>query len=67
MKIGSPKIDFCFEVFKLLKNHVLSYLTGATWHKDRNLLKLTAIFIASLMKKTIFSSSSHQSVGRFFV
>ena len=52
IKIGSPKIDFCFEVFKLLKNHVLSYLTGATWHKDRNLLKLTAIFIASLMKKT---------------
>ena len=52
IKIGSPKIDFCFEVFKLLKNHVLSYLTGATQHKDRNLLKIRATFIASLMKKT---------------
>ena len=27
---ASPKIDFYFEVFKQLKNHVLSYLTGAT-------------------------------------
>ena len=29
-KMASPKIDFYFEVFKQLKNHVLSYLTGAT-------------------------------------
>ena len=26
----SLKIDFYFEVFKQLKDHVLSYLTGAT-------------------------------------
>ena len=49
------KIDFCFQV-KILKNHVLSYLTGATLHKDRSLLKLTAIFIASLIKKTYLVS-----------
>ena len=29
-KMASPKIDFYFEVFKQLKNHVLSYLTAAT-------------------------------------
>ena len=29
-----PKYDFYFEVFKQLKNHILSYLTGATQHKD---------------------------------
>ena len=34
IKMASPKIDFYFDVFKQLKNHVLSYLTGATWHKD---------------------------------
>ena len=34
IKMASPKIDFCFEVFKQLKNHVLIYLTGATQHKD---------------------------------
>ena len=33
VKMASPKIDFS-EVFKQLKNHVLSYLTGATQHKD---------------------------------
>ena len=30
IKMASPKIDCHFEVFKQLKNHVLSYLTGAT-------------------------------------
>ena len=30
IKMASLKIDFYFEVFKQLKNHVLSYLTGAT-------------------------------------
>ena len=30
IKMASPKIDFYFEVFKQLWNHVLSYLTGAT-------------------------------------
>ena len=34
IKMASLKIDFYFEVFKQLKNHVLSYLTGATQHKD---------------------------------
>ena len=28
--MASPKIEFYFEVFKQLKSHVLSYLTGAT-------------------------------------
>ena len=28
-KMASPKIDFYFEVFRQLKNQVLSYLTGA--------------------------------------
>ena len=28
--MASPKIDFFFEVFKQLKNHVLSYLTEAS-------------------------------------
>ena len=32
--MASLKIDFYFEVFKQLKNHVLSYLTGATYYKD---------------------------------
>ena len=30
IKITSLKIDFYFEIFKQLKDHVLSYLTGAT-------------------------------------
>ena len=30
IKIASLKIDFYFEVFKQLKNHVFIYLTGAT-------------------------------------
>ena len=30
IKMASLKIDFYFEVFKQLKNDVLSYLTGAT-------------------------------------
>ena len=30
IKMASLKIDFYFEVFKQLKDHVLSYLTGAT-------------------------------------
>ena len=30
IKMVSHKTDFYFEVFKQLKNHVLSYLTGAT-------------------------------------
>ena len=34
IKMASPKVDFYFELFKQLKNHVLSYLTGATEHKD---------------------------------
>ena len=34
IKMASLKIDFYFEVFKQLKNHVLSYLTGTTQHKD---------------------------------
>ena len=34
IKMASPKIDYYFEAFKQLKNHILSYLTGATWHKD---------------------------------
>ena len=29
-KMASPKIYFCFEFFKQVENHVLSYLTGAT-------------------------------------
>ena len=28
------KIDFYFEVFEQLKDHVLSYRIGATSHKD---------------------------------
>ena len=34
MKMDSLKIDFYLEVFKQLKNHVLSYLRRATYHKD---------------------------------
>ena len=30
IKMASPKIDFYIKVFKQLKNHVLSYLMGAT-------------------------------------
>ena len=30
MKVASLKIDFYFEAFKQMKNHVLSYLTRAT-------------------------------------
>ena len=30
IKMASPKIDYYFEAFKQLKNHILSYLTGAT-------------------------------------
>ena len=30
IKLDSLKIDFFFEVFKQLKGHVLSYLTGVT-------------------------------------
>ena len=30
----SRKIKLCFEVFKQLKNYELSYLPGATKHKD---------------------------------
>ena len=30
----SLKIDFYFEVFKQLKDHVLSYLTRTTLHKN---------------------------------
>ena len=30
IKMASPKIGFYIEVFKQLKNHVLSYLTVAT-------------------------------------
>ena len=33
-KMASPKIDFYFEVFKQLKNDVLSHLTKATQHRD---------------------------------
>ena len=32
--MASLKIDFYFEVFTQLKDHVLSYLTGAKEHKD---------------------------------
>ena len=61
----SLKIDFYFEVFKQLK-HVLSYFTGVYSHWD--LLELTAIFIASLVKKKIIFSSQFilPPVGRFF-
>ena len=62
----SLKIDFYFEVFKQLK-HVLSYFTGV--HSHWNLLELTAIFIASLVKKKSYlavSSFYHQWVD-FFV
>ena len=34
IQVASPKNDFYFEVFKQLQNHILSYLTGATYHKD---------------------------------
>ena len=34
IKMALLKINFYFEVFKQLKNHVLNYLTGATQHKD---------------------------------
>ena len=34
IKMALPKIDFYFEVFKQLENHILSYLTEATQHKD---------------------------------
>ena len=34
IKMASLEIDFYFEVLKRLKNHVLSYLTGAEQHKD---------------------------------
>ena len=50
----------------------MSYLTGATYHKYTapNSLQLTAIFKASPIKKTLFSSSFYQSgvgfVGGFF-
>ena len=30
IKMASLKIDFYFEVFKQMKNHIFSYLTGAT-------------------------------------
>ena len=30
INMALPKIDFYFEVFKQLKNHNFSYLTGAT-------------------------------------
>ena len=30
IKMALPKIDFYFEVFKQLENHILSYLTEAT-------------------------------------
>ena len=30
IRMASPEIDFYFEVFKKLKNYVLSYVTGAT-------------------------------------
>ena len=30
IKMASLKIDFSFDVFKQLQNHILSYLTGAT-------------------------------------
>ena len=30
IKIASLKIDLYFEVFKQMKNHIFSYLTGAT-------------------------------------
>ena len=33
IKMALLETDFYFEVFKQLKNHVLSYLTGATQHK----------------------------------
>ena len=34
IKMDSIKIDFYLEAFKQLKNHVLSYLTGATQYGD---------------------------------
>ena len=34
IKMALPKLNFYFQTFKQLKNHVLSYLTGAKWHKD---------------------------------
>ena len=39
IKMASLKIDFYFEVFKQLKNHDLSYLTGVIWHKDTEFTK----------------------------
>ena len=34
IKMASFKIDFYFEVLRQLENHILSYLAGATQHKD---------------------------------
>ena len=34
IKMALLKIDFYFEVFKQLENHVLSYLIEATQYKD---------------------------------
>ena len=34
IKMALLEIDFYFEVFKQLKNRVLSYLTATTYHKD---------------------------------
>ena len=60
----SLKIDFYFEVFKQMK-HVLSHFTGVYSHC--NLLKLTAIFIASLVKKIYLAVSSSYQWVDFFV
>ena len=37
--------DFYFEVFKQLKNHVLSYLAGATYHKDTGIYRNYQLFL----------------------
>ena len=67
IKMASLKIDFYSEVFKQLKPcFELSHRSKIAW-RQWNLLKLTAIFIASLKKKTYLAFSSSYQWVDFFV
>ena len=51
-QMASTKIDFYFEVSKQLQNKVLSYLTGATQHKETGFTETNSYFISLMEKKT---------------
>ena len=64
-QMASTKIDFYFEVSKQLQNKVLSYLTGATQHRETGFTETNSYFISLMEKKHI--QQFILPVDRFFV